>query len=71
MKLFNKILFGAAALTVTAAFTSCKEEATLSGADAVYITMANTDVTMLAGDTLRLSARVENASGNEIVTPIT
>ena len=71
MKLFNKILFGAAAIAVATASYSCKEEATLAGADAVYITMADTDINLLVGDTLRLSATVQNASGDEIVTPIT
>lgn len=70
MRLFNKIFFGAAAIAVTGAFSSCKEEATLSGADAVYIEMANTNMTMLIGDTLKLSARVSNVSGKDINTPI-
>lgn len=70
MKLFNKILFGAAAISVMGAFSSCKEEATLSGADAVYIEMANTNVTLLVGDTLKLEARVSNVSGKDIETPI-
>lgn len=71
MKLFNKILLGAAAIAVAGASYSCKEEATLAGADAVYITMADTDITLLVGDTLRLSATVQNASGDVIETPIT
>lgn len=71
MKLFNKILFGAAAVALATASYSCKEEATLAGADAVYITMADTEINLLVGDTLRLSATVQNASGDEIVTPIT
>lgn len=71
MKLFNKIFLGAAAVAVMGGFSSCKEEATLSGADAVYIDMAQTNLSLLAGDTVRLSARVTNASGKEINTPIT
>lgn len=71
MKLFNKILLGAAAISVMGAFSSCKEEATLSGADAVYIEMANTNVSLLVGDTLKLEAKVSNVAGKEINTPIT
>ena len=71
MKLFNKILLGAAAITVMGAFSSCKEEATLGGADAVYIEMANPNMTLLVGDSLKLSARVSNVSGKDINAPIT
>lgn len=70
MKLFNKILLGAAAISVMGAFSSCKEEATLSGADAVYIEMANTNFSMLVGDTIKLEARVSNVAGKDIETPI-
>jgi len=70
MKLFNKIFFGAATVAVMGAFSSCKEEATLEGADAIYIDMAQTNLSLLAGDTVKLSARVTNASGKEINTPI-
>ncbi len=70
MKLLNKIFFGAAAVAVMGGFTSCKEEATLEGADAIYIDMAQTNLTLLAGDTVKLSARVTNASGKEINAPI-
>lgn len=71
MKLFNKILFGSAIVAVAAGFTSCKEEATLGGADAVYIELGASNPTMLVGDTLRLTAKVTNVSGKEIKTPIT
>ena len=70
MKLINKIFLGATALTVMGAFSSCKEEATLGGADAVYIEMANTNMTLLVGDTIKLDARVSNVSGKTIETPI-
>lgn len=70
MKLFNKIFLGAAAIAVAIASYSCKEEATLADADAVYITMAQTDISILVGDTIRLSATVQNASGDVIETPI-
>lgn len=71
MKLFNKILLGAAAITVIGAFSSCKEEDTLGGADAVYIEMANPNMTLLVGDSVKLSARVSNVSGRDINAPIT
>lgn len=70
MKLFNKILLGAAAISVMGAFSSCKEEATLSGAEAVYIEMANTNFSMVVGDTVKLEARVSNVAGKDINTPI-
>lgn len=71
MKLINKIFFGSAAIALAGSFTACKEEATLGGSDAVYIEIAQTDVTMLVGDTLKISARVSNVSGHDINTPIT
>ena len=70
MKLFNKILCGAAAIAVASASYSCKEEATLANADAIYITMAQTDINLLVGDTVLLSATVQNQNGDVIETPI-
>lgn len=66
MKFVNKLFIGAAILSVAGAFSSCKEDATLSGADAVYITMGQTDISMLVGDSIPLTAVVTNASGDQI-----
>ncbi len=71
MKLYNKILFGAAALTAMGALSSCSEDATLGGADAIYIELSATDIEMCVGDTTRLSARVSNVSGDDIPATIT
>ncbi len=71
MKFVNKLFIGAAVLSVAGAFTSCKEDATLSGADAVYITMGQTDISMLVGDSIPLTAAVTNASGDQIPCEIT
>jgi len=52
-------------------FTSCEdEEATLDGADAVYIEIEPTNIDLCAGDVVRLSARVSNRAGDNIDTPI-
>lgn len=71
MKFVNKLFIGAAVLSVAGAFTSCKEDATLSGADAVYITMGQTDISMLVGDSIPLTAAVTNASGDQIPCEVT
>lgn len=71
MKFVNKLFIGAAVLSVAGAFTSCKEDATLSGADAVYITMGQTDISMLVGDSIPLTAAVTNASGDNIPCEVT
>lgn len=70
MKLISKLFLGATTLAVAGAFTSCKEENTLGGADAVYLELANSGMTLLVGDTIRLDARVSNVSGKTIDTPI-
>lgn len=73
MKRFNRILMSVAAAAAYCGvlFTSsCKEDDTLGGAKAVYIEMDQTDISLLVGDTVRLSAHVSNVSGKEIVTSI-
>ncbi len=71
MKLYKKSTIGLLmALICGGAFVGCTEEATLDGADKVYITMNPTDITLRMGDTVRISAVVENLSGKTIDTPI-
>ena len=50
MKLISKLFLGATTLAVAGAFTSCKEENTLGGADAVYLELANSGLTLLVGE---------------------
>lgn len=75
MKKFNRILMSVAAVAACCGLlftTSCKDEdETLGGAKAIYIEMDQTNISLLVGDTVRLSAHVSNVSGKEIVTPIT
>ncbi len=71
MKLYKKSTIGLlVALFCGGAFVGCSEEATLEGADKVYITMNPADITLRMGDTVRFSAMVENLSGDAINTPI-
>lgn len=51
-------------------FTSCSEEATLEGAKEVYIEISPSEISMVIGDTVAVTARVTNLSGDEINTPI-
>ncbi len=51
-------------------FVGCTEEATLEGADKVYITITPSDIILRAGDTIRISAEVTNLSGKIIDTPV-
>ncbi len=72
MKLYKYICLGAFAVLSLGALASCDDEkATLGGADDVYIEMSQTEYNTQAGDTVIISAKVSNASGDEIVTPIT
>jgi hypothetical protein len=68
MKFFKHIAFAAVASTML--FTSCSEEATLEGAKEVYIEISPSEISMVIGDTVSVSARVTNLSGDEIDTPI-
>lgn len=72
MKLYKHICLGAFAFLTLGALASCDDEkATLGGAHDVYIEMSQSEYSLLAGDTVIISAKVSNASGDEIVTPIT
>ena len=68
MKLRN-IYIGLAAVGTLAA-ASCSEDATLSGAKEVYITIDPASYSLCVGDTVKVSAYVKNLSGNIIDTPI-
>ena len=73
MKSYSKklLLLPAAALMTIAGLTGCSEEATLSGAKAVYIELSpSANISMHIGDTTRVSARVTNVNGDEIITPV-
>lgn len=73
MKSYSKklLLLPAAAVMTVAGFTGCSEDATLSGAKAVYIELTpSTNISMHIGDTTRVSARVTNVNGDEIITPV-
>ncbi len=71
MKLYKKSTIGLlVALLCGGVFVGCTEEATLNGADKVYITLNPTDITLRMGDTVRISAVVENLSGKTIDTPV-
>ncbi len=73
MKSYSKqlLLLPAAAIMTLAAFTGCSEEATLSGAKAIYIELTpSPNVSMHIGDTTRVTARVTNVNGDEIITPV-
>ncbi len=71
MKLYKKSTIGLLmALICGGAFVGCTEDATLDGADKVYITLNPTDITLRMGDTVRISAVVENLSGKTIDTPV-
>lgn len=70
MKLYKSLLYFTAALTATGAITGCSEEATLDGADAVYLEIQPTDIYLRLGDTVKINARVTNVAGDEIPTEV-
>ncbi len=73
MKSYSKklLLLPAAAVMTIAGFTGCSEDTTLSGAKAVYIELTpSANISMHIGDTTRVSARVTNVNGDEIITPV-
>lgn len=72
MKFLKNISFGIVAVSALGFFaTSCSEEATLDGADAVYIEISpSSDITLFAGQKMKVSAKVTNVSGKEIQTPM-
>lgn len=67
----KKIYYGSLAIAAMAGLAvSCSEEATLDGADAVYIELSPTDFSLTIGDTVAVTARVTNESGKVIDTPV-
>lgn len=70
MKLYKSLLYFTAALTAAGAMTGCSEEATLDGADAVYLELQPTDIYLRLGDTVKVSPRVTNVNGEEIPTQV-
>ncbi len=70
MKLYRSTIALLMALLFGGCLVGCNEEATLEGADEVYITLNPTDITLRMGDTVRVSATAENLSGATIETPI-
>lgn len=71
MKLYRNIIFFLIAILSAGVFVGCNEDDTLDGASEVYITLSPTDITLRAGDTVKISAAVTNLSGKRIETPIT
>ena len=71
MKLYKSLLYFTAALTAAGAMTGCSEEATLDGADAVYLELQPTDIYLRLGDTVKVTPRVTNVNGDEIPTQVT
>lgn len=70
MKLYKKLLLPAVALLAIGGFSACSEDDTLEGADAVYIEMEPSEITLALGDTVKIGAKVTNVSGHVIDTPI-
>lgn len=70
MKLYKSLLYFTAALTAAGAMTGCSEEATLDGADAVYLELQPTDIYLRLGDTVKVTPRVTNVNGEEIPTQV-
>lgn len=71
MKLYKKLFLLPAVAALTAVSVgSCSEEATLSGADAVYIELTPASVSLCLEDTVRVTARVTNVSGDVLQTAI-
>lgn len=70
MKLYKSLLYFTAALTAAGAMTGCSEEATLDGADAVYLEIQPTDISLCLGDTVRINSLVTNVNGDVIPTEV-
>lgn len=71
MKLYRNIIFFLIAILWAGIFIGCSEDDTLNGATEVYITLNPTNITLRAGDTVKISAVVTNLSGKVIETPVT
>ncbi len=70
MKLYKNLLLSLAVTGSVATFSSCDEEATLDGANVVYIEVTPSDISLTLGDTIPFSAVVTNESGKVIDTPV-
>ncbi len=70
MKLYKSLLFFSAALTAAGAITGCSEEATLDGANAVYLELQPSDIYLRLGDTVKIAPRVTNEAGDVIPTQV-
>lgn len=70
MNLYKKLILPLAAIVGLGAFSSCSEDDTLEGADAVYLEITPSDITIKLGDTVAIGASVTNVSGRQIKTPI-
>lgn len=70
MKFYKSLLYFTAALTAAGAMTGCSEEATLDGADAVYLEIQPTDISLCLGDTVKINSLVTNVNGDVIPTEV-
>ena len=68
MKFLKHIAFATVGIALMA---SCSEDDTLDGAKEVYLEITPSEVSLAVGDTVDVTARVTNLSGNTINTPIT
>lgn len=71
MNIFKKIFLGATAVALMGSFSSCSDDVTLDGADAVYVDITPSSFSLKVGEKQRISARVTNQDGKVIETPIT
>lgn len=71
MNIFKKLFFGVAGVAMMGSFASCSDDVTLDGADAVYIDITPSSLSLKVGDRQRISARVTNEEGKVIETPVT
>lgn len=71
MNIFKKIFLGASAVAMMGSFSSCSDDVTLDGADAVYVDITPSSLSLKVGEKQRITARVTNQDGKVIETPIT
>lgn len=57
-------------MALMGSFSSCSDDVTLDGADAVYIDITPSTISLRAGERQRIAARVTNQDGKVIETPI-
>lgn len=70
MKLYKKLFLLMASVASAGLLTACGEDDTLNGADAVYVEINPSEITLCYGDTVDISVAVTNVSGHKIETPI-